>query len=240
MTTETAEQMQAGAEPTGPVVPSRRRRALGAATVVAVPILLLAGLLLAPEDAKQGPAQRIFYIHVPSAWIGFLAFFVVFVTSIAFLTTGKRKYDDVAAASAEVGVIFTTGVLITGPLWGRPVWGVYWTWDPRLTSFLMLWLIYLSYLVLRGYVPDPARRARFSAVLGIVGFLDVPIVYLSVRWWRSEHPLQLIFERGGLPPSMFIALMVGLAAFTLLYLYLMSVRLRVGRLRERPVEEVEG
>ncbi len=211
----------------------RRRSVLGGATVAAMAVLLLAAFLYAPEDAKQGPPQRIFYIHVPSAWIGFLAFAVVFGASVAFLATGKRRYDDVAAASAEVGVVFTTGVLLTGPLWGRPVWGVYWTWDPRLTSFLMLWLIYVSYLVLRGYVPDPARRARFSAVLGIVGFLDVPVVYLSVRWWRSEHPLQLVFERGGLPAEMLLTLILGLAAFTLLYLHLMSLRLRVGRLQER-------
>ena len=218
--------------------PSGRRRLFGILTLVLTPILLVMAMLYAPEDLAQGPAQRIFYIHVPSAWIGFLAFFVVFVSSIAFLATGKRKYDDTAAASAEVGVIFTTGVLITGPLWGRPVWGVYWTWDPRLTSFLMLWLIYLSYIVLRGYVPDPARRARFSAVLGIVGFFDVPIVYLSVRWWRSEHPLQLVFQRGGLPAEMLVTLLVGVATFTFMYLYLLSLRTRTGRLRERSDEEV--
>lgn len=215
-----------------------RRRLLGIATLLSIPILLYMGLVFAPEDAQQGPAQRIFYIHVPSAWIGFLAFFVVFVASIALLATGKRRYDDVAAASAEVGVVFTTGVLITGPLWGRPVWGVYWTWDPRLTSFMMLWLIYVSYLVLRGYVPEPARRARYSAVLGIVGFLDVPIVYLSVRWWRSEHPGQIVFERDGMPAEMLVTLLVGVAVFTLGYLYLMSLRLRVGRLRDRAAEEV--
>jgi heme exporter protein C len=214
------------------------RRVLGVATLVSFALLLYMALVFAPEDAKQGPAQRIFYIHVPSAWIGGLALFVVFVASIALLATGNRRWDDIASASAEIGVVFTTGVLVTGPLWGRSVWGVYWTWDPRLTSFLMLWLIYMSYLVLRGYVPEPARRARYSAVLGIVGFLDVPIVYLSVRWWRSEHPLQLVFQRGGLPSEMLIALMVGLATFTLFYLYLMTVRLRVGRLRQQAEEEV--
>lgn len=216
------------------------RRLLGVLTLVTMAVLLFMAFVFAPEDAVQGPAQRIFYIHVPSAWIGFLAFFVVFVSSIAFLATGERKYDDMASSSAEVGVVFTSAVLITGPLWGRPVWGVYWTWDPRLTSFLMLWLIYLSYLVLRGYVPDPARRARFSAVIGIVGFLDVPIVYLSVRWWRSEHPLQLVFERGGLPAQMLMTLLVGLVAFTLMYLYLMSVRVRARRLQEDDAEEVRA
>jgi heme exporter protein C len=175
---------------------------------------------------------------VPAAWIGFLAFFVVFVASIVVLFKGTRRWDDIAAASAEIGTIFTTAVLITGPLWGRPVWGVYWTWDPRLTSFLMLWLIYLSYLVLRGYVPEPARRARYSAVLGIVGFLDVPIVYLSVRWWRSEHPTQFIFERGSMPTQDLITLLIGIATFTVFYAYLMSVRVRVGRLQEAVDEEV--
>jgi heme exporter protein C len=215
---------------TGDARDSRRRR-WGIATLVMFPILLAMAFLWAPEDANQGAAQRIFYIHVPSAWIGFLAFLVVFVASIAFLKTGRRKYDDIASSSAEVGVIFTTGVLVTGPLWGRPVWGVYWTWDPRLTSFLMLWLIYLSYIVLRGYVPEPIRRAKFSAVLGIVGFLDVPIVYLSARWWRSEHPTQFVIESGDLPVQMLMTLIVGVVTFTFLFLYLLAVRRSVGRLR---------
>jgi len=217
---------------------SPRRKLWGALTIASLLLLLAMAFFYAPEDANQGAAQRIFYIHVPSAWIGFLAFFVVFVGSIAFLSTGKRSWDDVAAASAEIGVIFTSAVLITGPLWGRPVWGVYWTWDPRLTSFLMLWLIYLSYLVLRGYVPEPVRRAKYAAVLGIVGFLDVPIVYLSARWWRSEHPTQFVVESGDLPTQMLVTLLVGVAAFTFLYLYLMAVRVRVGRLRTR-IEEAE-
>lgn len=222
----------------GPLAGSRRRL-WGIATLVTLPILLGMALFWAPEDANQGAAQRIFYIHVPSAWIGFLAFFVVFVGSIAFLATGKRKWDDLASSSAEVGVVFTTAVLVTGPLWGRPVWGVYWTWDPRLTSFLMLWLIYLSYIVLRGYVPEPIRRARFSAVLGIVGFLDVPIVYLSARWWRSEHPTNFVVDRGDLPPEMLATLIVGLVTFTFLYLYLLSVRRSIARLRaQRELEEV--
>ena len=215
-----------------------RRRLWGTLTLILLPILLGMAFFYAPEDANQGAAQRIFYIHVPSAWIGFLAFAVVFVASIAFLATGRRRWDDVASSSAEVGVIFTTAVLITGPLWGRPVWGVYWTWDPRLTSFLMLWLIYLSYIVLRGYVPEPIRRAKFSAVLGIVGFLDVPIVYLSARWWRSEHPTQFVVESGDLPMQMLVTLLVGVATFTFFYLYLLAVRVHAGRLRAR-VEEAE-
>jgi heme exporter protein C len=217
--------------------PGTRRRLLGIATLAAIAVLLYMAFVFSPEDAQQGPPQRIFYIHVPAAWIGFLAFFVVFVASIAFLATDKRRWDDVAAASAEVGVVFTTGVLITGPLWGRPVWGVYWTWDPRLTSFMMLWLIYVSYLVLRGYVVEPARRARYAAVLGIVGFLTshrLPVGSLV----EVRAPLQVVFERDGMPVEMLISLLVGVATFTLTYLYLMSVRLRVGRLGRRAEEEV--
>ena len=152
----------------------------------------------------------------------------------------RRGFYSVPEKGAEVGVLFTTGVLITGPLWARPVWGVYWSWDPRLTSFLVLWLIFLSYLALRSYVPERAQRAKYSAVLGIVGFLDVPIVWLSVRWWRALHPEQIVFVSGGprMPGAMFAALLVGVAAFTLLYLYLLAVRLRVGRLRDA-LEEVE-
>jgi heme exporter protein C len=215
----------------------RRRSVLGAFTAASLLVLLALALFVAPEDEAQGVAQRIFYIHVPSAWVGFLAFFVVFVASIRFLMTGERRFDDIAASSASVGMVFTTAVLITGPLWGRSVWGVYWTWDPRLTSFMLLWLIYLSYLVLRGYVPEPERRARYSAVVGIVGFLDVPIVYLSVRWWRAQHPSQLIFAHGGLPMSMLVVLLIGVVSFTLLYLYLLSVRLHVSLL-EHDREEV--
>jgi heme exporter protein C len=171
----------------GPVAGSRRRL-WGIATLVTLPILLGMALFWAPEDANQGAAQRIFYIHVPSAWIGFLAFFVVFVGSIAFLATGKRKWDDLASSSAEVGVVFTTAVLVTGPLWGRPVWGVYWTWDPRLTSFLMLWLIYLSYIV------PPVRSCRSKGgfeVLGIVGF-DVDSTLGPLAVW---HLTQFVVER---------------------------------------------
>jgi heme exporter protein C len=238
MRTETLPALDEGPVDVRPTARARYRTLLGGATIALFAVLIPMALLWAPTDAKQGDPQRIFYIHVPAAWIGFLAFFVVFVGSVAVLRTGKRRWDDIASSAAEIGTIFTTAVLITGPLWGRPVWGVYWTWDPRLTSYLLLWLIYLSYLVLRGYVPEPARRARYSAVLGIVGFLDVPIVYLSTRWWRSEHPTQFVFERGGLPPEMLITLLVGIATFTVFFAYLMTVRVRTGRLQEAVDEEV--
>jgi heme exporter protein C len=221
--------------PAPALVPSwRREGALALATLAAMALLLAAAFLYAPEEIAQGAPQRIFYIHVPSAWVGFLAFAVVFVASIALLATGRRRFDDVAAASAEVGTLFTSVVLVTGSLWARPVWGVYWSWDPRLTSYFILWLVYLSYLALRGYVADPARRARFSAVLGIAGFVNVPIVYLSVRWWRALHPEPIVIVRGGprMPAEMVQVLLLGLVAFTLLYLFLLALRLHVGRLRD--------
>lgn len=210
----------------------------GILTVVTMGVLMYLALFYAPEDPTQGAPQRIFYIHVPSAWIAFLAFFVVFVASIAVLVTGRRKWDDLAYASAEVGVVFTTAVLLTGPLWARPVWGVYWSWDPRLTSVFILWLIYLSYLALRGYVPDPARRARFSAVLGIVGFIDVPIIYFSVKWWRALHPGYVIQPgKVEMPGQDVVALMTGIAAFTFLYLFLLGLRLQVQKMRNAKEEK---
>jgi heme exporter protein C len=213
-------------------------RLLATATTVTMALLLGGALAYAPEDRLQGAAQRIFYIHVPSAWIGMLAFLVVFVASIAVLATRSSRWDRLAASSAEVGVVFTTAVLLTGPLWARPVWGTYWDWDPRLTSYTVLWLLYLSYLALRGYVAEPSRRARYSAVLGIVAFLDVPLVYLSVRWWRSLHPGPVVANPEGpqLPTSMLAVLLVGIAAFTLFFVLL--VRLRIDNAVRR--EHLEG
>jgi heme exporter protein C len=210
--------------------PPGRSRGLGwlaATTAVAMAVLVYGALLHAPTDRLQGPVQRIFYIHVPAAWIGMLAFLMVFIASIAYLVTRKTRWDRLAASSAEVGVVFTTGVMLTGPLWARPVWGVYWDWDPRLTSYFVLWLLYLSYLILRSYVSEPARRARYSAVLGIVAFLDVPLVYLSVRWWRSLHPGPVVTNPEGpqLPGSMLAVLLFGVVAFTLLYALLLRLRI---------------
>jgi heme exporter protein C len=216
-------------------------RWLGLATGLAMAALLYGAFVHAPQDRLQGPAQRIFYVHVPSAWIGMLAFLVVFVASIAVLVTRSRRWDRLASSAAEVGVVFTTAVLLTGPLWARPVWGVYWSWDPRLTSYVVLWLLYVSYLALRSYVVEPTRRARYSAVLGIVAFLDVPLVYLSVRWWRSLHPGPVVANPAGpqLPGSMLAVLSVGIVAFTLFFLLLLWLRIDVAARRDA-LEAPEG
>lgn len=172
-----------------------------------------------PTEKHTGIVQRIFYFHVPLAWSSFLAFFITFIFSILYLWKRATKLDTIAHASAEVGVVFTTLVLITGPIWAKSVWGVWWTWDARLTTSLVLWLTYVAYLLVRSYVTEPARGARFGAVIGIVGFIDVPIVFLTVNLWRTQHPTTIIFE-GGLTTPMLMTLLVCIAAFTVLYVLL--------------------
>ncbi len=177
------------------------------------------------SNAAEQIAQRIFYFHVPSAWLGFLAFFVVFCSSVAYLSTRNRKWELISVASAEIGVLFISLVLITGPIWAKPVWGIWWTWDTRLTSSLVLWLIYVAYLMLRRYLPDGSKRANLSAVVGIIGFIDVPIVYYSIRWWETQHPKAVMASGdGSLAAPMFFVFMFSLATFTLLYVYLMRKR----------------
>jgi heme exporter protein C len=186
-------------------------------------VLMIAALYMVfvyvPTEKTSGIVQRIFYFHVPVAWVSFLAFFVTFIFSILYLWKRRTKWDAIAHASAEVGVIFTTLVLITGPIWAKPAWGIWWTWDARLTTSLVLWLTYVAYILVRSYAIEPARGARFGAVIGIVGFIDVPIVFMTVNLWRTQHPGTIIFE-GGLAPPMLTTLLVCIAAFTILYVLL--------------------
>jgi heme exporter protein C len=207
---------------------------LTALTLVAMVVSLYMALLYAPREATMGDVQRIFYFHVPSAWLAFFAFFLVFVFSFAYLVRSDRRWDTLAAVSAEIGVLFCTLVLITGPIWAKPVWGVWWTWDARLTLTLVLWLIYVAYLMLRHYMADPERRATFAAVLGVIGFIDVPLVYFSIRWWRTQHPQPVLAggENSGLEPHMLATLLVCLATFTLLFFTLLRLRLRLQALRD--------
>jgi heme exporter protein C len=222
----------------GKMTARRGERVLGVLTILALAASAILSLWVSPPDAEQRQVVRLLYVHVPAAWLAYLAFAVVFVASIAYLRTNKSRWDRLAAASAEIGVLFTALTIVLGSLWGRPVWGVWWTWDPRLTTTAILLLIYVGYLAVRRLPESAAKRARWAAVVGIVGFLDVPIVHFSVDLWRSQHqaPARLL----GVPdlaPVMGAALMVGVVAFTLLYLYLLSVRLRVGRLEERALAE---
>jgi len=187
-------------------------------------------LLYAPEEVTMGNAQRIFYVHVPAAWIGFLAFAVVFGASLGYLFTRRRAFDLAAHASTEVGVVFTTLAILSGSVWGRYAWGTWWTWDPRLTTTFMLWLIYVVSLMVRAYGGTGSQAARFAAVLGVIGFLDIPLIHLSVVWWRSLHPLPVVIRPegfgSGLHPAMLQALLVNVAAFTVFYVALFSVRRR--------------
>jgi heme exporter protein C len=182
-----------------------------------------------PLEAKQGAAQKIFYIHVPSAWVAFLAFGLVAVASAAFLWLRDPRLDRFAESSAEVGVIFTSVVLITGPLWAKPIWGAYWAWwDVRLVSTLFLWFIYVSYIVLRGAIDEPEMRARYSAVLGILGALLIPFIHLSVYLFATMHPMPIVGKPSApsLPNEMLLTLFISLTSFTLLYLAFVRSRYR--------------
>ncbi|HOY43960.1 MAG TPA: cytochrome c biogenesis protein [bacterium] len=207
--------------------------ALAVLTFLLIEGALYMALLQAPTERTMGDVQRIFYFHVPSAWVSFLAFFIVCIASIAFLRTGKAQWDRLAASSAEIGILFITLVLLTGPLWAKPVWNVYWTWDARLTTSLILWLIYIAYMMVRRYTSDPERGAKFAAVFGIIGFLDVPIVYMSIRWWRTLHPAPVIRGGGGLAPEMKQALFFSLFAFTVLYITLLLLSFRISTLQQK-------
>ncbi|HVO25770.1 MAG TPA: cytochrome c biogenesis protein CcsA [Candidatus Margulisiibacteriota bacterium] len=180
-----------------------------------------------PTDKVQGIVQRIFYFHVPLAIMTFVAFGTVAVASALFLWRGRRASDRVAHAAAEVGMVFCTLVLITGPIWARPVWGTWWTWDARLTTTLILWLIYAAYLMLRSFSGAPDQGARYAAVLGVVGAVDIPIINRSVYWWRTIHPAVLITREGGsglADPRMQATLGVCFLAFFLLFVWLTWVR----------------
>jgi heme exporter protein C len=198
----------------------------------AMVIALYMAFIFAPTEATMGDVQRIFYFHVPSAWVAFLSFGVVFVASIQWLRTKQSRWDSLAVSAAEVGILFCTVALVTGSIWGKPAWGTWWDWDPRLTTTLILWLIYVSYMMLRSMVEHPSRRASLSAVVGIVGFVDVPIVFMSIRWWRTIHPV--VVNTGGfdMAPPMVLALLVGVATFTLLFLHLLALRTKLERQRE--------
>lgn len=216
-----------------------RRYWLEAAAVGAV-LAGLAAAVTAPPDRLQGELARLMYVHVPSAWLAYLAFAVTLVGSVAWLARRTWRWDRLAAASAEVGVVFTGLALATGSIWGKPVWGVWWTWDPRLVTTALLFVIYLGYLALRRAVDDPVARARRSAVLGIIAFVQVPIVHMSVVWWRSLHQPPTVARAGSpsMDAAMLAALLANLLAFTLVYTALVRRRVAIARLEEEAEAEL--
>ncbi|HQX62739.1 MAG TPA: cytochrome c biogenesis protein CcsA [Thermomicrobiales bacterium] len=210
-------------------------QALGAVTVAVLTIGIFMAFVYAPMDSVQGQAQRIFYVHVPMAWLSYLAFGVIFVGSVGYLWKRNMRWDRLARSGAELGFLFTTLVLITGSLWGRPIWNTFWTWDARLTTTLILWFIYLGYFMIRSYAADAERGARYAAVLGIIGAVDVPIIHLSVQWWRTLHPQPVVLNTGGpnLPNEMLWTLLVCFTGFTLLFVYLLIQKIRIEVVRDR-------
>ncbi len=203
-----------------------RNGLLGLSFILFVGALYLV-FIYVPTEKEMGIVQRIFYLMVPMAWLALLSFLIVFISSILYLVKRESKWDIRAYSSAEVGIVFTTLALITGSIWAKPIWGVWWDWGtPRLTSTLVLWFIYLAYFMVRSFATEESRGARFAAVVGIVGFIDVPIIILATSLWRGMHPGAVIFQ-GGLEPAMLLTLLVSLAAFTTLYFLLLIQRISI-------------
>ena len=218
---------------------STRVRTVGLVLVWAgVAAILLMHWMVAfwvPTEAAQGVIQRIFYVHVPAAWTTFLAFGIVALASAAYLWLHDERADAAAVAAGEGGLIFGAIMLTSGPLWGRVAWGTYWTWEPRLTLTLLLWFTYLGYFLIRGSVADPRRGKRFAAVVAIVGSLNIPLIHVSVSWFRSLHPGPVVIKPEGptLHPDMLATLLVSLAGFTMLFLGLFALRYSVELMSRR-------
>lgn len=209
-----------------------RHQIIGWLTFLIMAVDLYLIFIWVPEEKTLGLVQKIFYFHVGTAWVAFFAFFIVFVYSILYLRTKVRQYDRIAASSAEIGTVFTTVVLITGPIWAKSSWNTWWTWEPRLTTTLILWFIYLAYILIRASSTEFEKKARLSAIFGIIGFLDVPIVFLSIKWWSMSHPFLIQGGKMQLAPSMFQTLMVSVVTFTLLYIYLLQKGVAVAKLQD--------
>lgn len=187
----------------------------------------------APVEKTLGLAQKIFYMHMPMAWWSMISFFVVFVASIMYLVKRRPKWDHLAAAAAEIGVLMSGLALVSGSIWAKASWGVWWTWDPRLSTTLIMWFVYAAYLMLRGSGLGVERMRMVAAVLGVIAFLDVPLVFLSARMWRTVHPAVLASKGGGLTSEMWYTVLINLFGFGLLWLFMLI--LRTGQARQEEV-----
>lgn len=208
--------------------PGKARRWGIALTTLGVTTILLVHWMVVfwvPTEATMGVVQRIFYIHVPAAWTTFLAFGITALASAAYLWLRDERADVAAVSAAEGGLIFGAIMLTTGSLWGRIAWGTYWTWDPRLTLTLLLWFTYLGYFLIRGSVADPTRAKRFAAVVAVAGSLNIPLIHVSVSWFRSLHPEAVVINPDGpqIDPDMLTTLLTSVVGFTLLFLGLFSL-----------------
>lgn len=215
-----------------------KRILLGTVAIGLVVAAAYAAFYVAPEERTMGLLQRIFYFHASSAWAGMDAFFICFVANLLYIWKRDAKYDWLGVSAAEVGLALITVVLITGPIWAKPAWGIWWTWDARLTSTFVLWLLYISYLLLRTLIEEPDRRALLSALFGVFAYLDVPLVYGSIRWWRTQHPAPVIMggPGSGLDPTMSKVFFFSVLALHVLMIFLIVERYGLEKMRA----EVEG
>jgi heme exporter protein C len=219
--------------------PTRWTTALAVITLSLGLLTIGGAFLYAPTDAIQGDVQRIFYIHAPMAICCYLAGAVIALAGLLYLATRNLFWDVIARCSAELAVLFTTLVLITGSLWGKPVWGTWWAWDARLTTTLILWFIYVGYLMLRSYLGEAELAARYSVLVGVLGALDIPLVHVSVEWWRTLHPQGIIDSAAGspaLPGSMLAVFLLGCLTMLCVYALLLLLRVRVELLRDQVAE----
>lgn len=211
-----------------------RTQILGILLVISMIAALYGAFIYAPQDREQGIYQRIFYFHVPSGLMSYLAVGVLFFAAMMYMGNPDFKWDRVAQAAGELGVLFASLSLVTGIIWAKPIWGIWWTWDPRLTMQLLLWLTFVAYLMLRAYLPDRAKRAKLSGVFGLLGMINVPINYLSIRFLRTQHPQPVIGggEGSGMDPAMWVAFTISLIAFIILFAYLLDRRLAVAKVED--------
>jgi heme exporter protein C len=217
--------------------PKQRKGYLGGLALIVLIVGVYWGLVQAPPDAYQGEVQRIMYLHIPSILTAYLAFFLVFIGSCLYLWKREKRDDILAHSAAEIGVLFTALTIAEGSIWGRPTWGVWWTWDARLTLTAILLLIFVGYLMLRSLVEEENRAASSAAVLGIIGFLDIPLIHMSVYWWRTLHQPPSILRPDKAPwenvdPAMLTPLAINFVGFVLFFFYLLSLRFRLGELTE--------
>jgi heme exporter protein C len=224
-----------GVAPEAALAPPPTSRIFGLVAFMAVIAAQAFSIMTSPADRDMGHLQKIMYVHVPAAWMAFLAFFVVFIYSVRYLWKQNETHDLIAASAAEVGAVFTGLTLMLGMIWGRPAWGVWWVWDARLTSTLVLFLIFVGYLALRAFVDDSVQRAKWSAAVGAIGAINVPIVYMSVKWWRTLHQPQS--TPGTLDPAYTMGLRLNAIAMLLVLIYFIRKRYEIARL-ERAVEHL--
>lgn len=210
-------------------------------------VVLYIDFIWSPDAVQLGSTERIFYFHMGSATVTMIAYTITAIASALYLIKRRRIYDIWAAASAEIGTAFTTMVLVTGTLWGKVAWGVWWTWDPRLTSTVILWVLFGGYLLLREWSDNPERRGVYSAILALIAFVDVPIDYMTIRWWNSIHPVVITTQGIQMAPKMIVAMFVSMAAAILIFIAWMSIRLRLlsvqadlTELKTRVREQLEG